>query len=131
VLILSSYKDLAPGGYDGDYYHRPAYTSPEMAKYTATAMAIDPSGRGKDETAYAIVKYLHGNLFLMDVGGYVDGYGEETLMGIAGAALRFGVNDIIIEKNYGGGMFDKLLQPYLVRVFGLAQREQAWSCRTD
>jgi hypothetical protein len=117
-------KDLAPGGFDGDFYHRPAYLTPEMAKYTQTVMAIDPSGKGKDETAYAVLKYLHGNLFLMAVGGYIDGYGEETLMGLAGTALRYGVNDIIIEENYGGGMFDRLLQPYLVRVFGLANENK-------
>lgn len=110
--------DLPSGGFDGDHYHRPAWLSPEMAKYQQTVMAIDPSGRGKDETAYAIVKYLNGILYLLDIGGFVDGFGEETMKALAGKALRWGVNDIIIEENYGGGMFNQLLKPWLIKVYG-------------
>ena len=58
----------------GDYFYAPLLRSQEVSKYTGTVMAIDLSGRGKDETAYAIVKYLNGYLFLMEVGGYRDGY---------------------------------------------------------
>lgn len=116
-------QDLASGGMQGDFYHAPVFASPEMAKYSATVMAIDPSGMGSDETAYAIVKYLHGLLYVMDVGGFRDGYGESTLKALAGKALRWGVNDIIIEPNYGGGMFDQLLKPYLISV-GLDQQKR-------
>jgi hypothetical protein len=110
-------ENLMAGGFDGDLYHRPAWQSPEMARFSATVMAIDPSGMGKDETAYAIVKYLHGVLYVVDVGGYIDGYGEGTLKALAGKALRWGVNDIIIEENYGGGMFNRLLEPHLRAAF--------------
>jgi hypothetical protein len=109
-------QDLASGGIDGDRYHRAAYRSPEMAKYTSTVMAIDPSGRGKDETAYSILKYAHGMLFLVDNGGFIDGFGEKTLETLAGKAARWGVNNLIIEENYGGGMFNQLLLPYLIRL---------------
>lgn len=110
------YQELHCGGMDGDYFYSPAWKSAEMATFTGTCMWIDPSGRGKDETAYAIVRYLLGKLFLVKVGGFLDGFGEKTLAAIAGAAGRYGVNDIIIEKNFGGGMFDKLFQPVLARV---------------
>lgn len=116
-------KELDAGGFDGDFYHRPAFRSPEMAKYTATVMAIDPSGKGQDETAYAIVRFCHGMLYLVDCGGYLDGHGEATLQALAGKAVRWGVNDIIIEKNYGGGMFDSLLKPWLIKV-GLEKEYQ-------
>lgn len=109
---------LDPGGFDGDFYFRPAWMSPEVTKYGRTVLAIDPSGKGSDETAYAIVKYLNGFLYLMDVGGYVDGFGEDTLRALAGKSLRWKVNDIIAETNYGGGMFNKLLEPWLIRVYG-------------
>jgi len=36
-------------------------------------MVNDPSGRGKDETSYAVIKYLHGRLFLLDAGGFRGG----------------------------------------------------------
>jgi hypothetical protein len=132
-------QDLAPGGIEGDRYHRPAWKSPEMAKYTATVMAIDPSGKGKDETAYAVVKYAHGYLYLVASGGFVDGYGEETLSQIANIAVRHRVNDVVIETNYGGGMFNQLLKPHLIRVAGnvkaldpaLGGDPAAHSCRID
>lgn len=108
--------DLPAAGFDGDYYHRPAWKSEEMAKYTRTVMFIDPSGKGTDETAYAILKELHGQLTLVDIGGYVDGYGEETLKALAGKASRWGVNKIVCEENYGGGMFTELLRPWLQKV---------------
>jgi hypothetical protein len=58
-------QNLHAGGFDGDVYHAPAFKADEMAKFTGTVMAIDPSGRGNDETAYAIVRYLYGTLFLV------------------------------------------------------------------
>lgn len=111
-------QDLMAGGIGTDHYVGPAWRSPEMTKYTATCMAIDPSGQGKDETGYAIVKYLNGLLYLVDIGGFIDGFGEMTLRALAGKSLRWGVNDIIIETNYGGGMFDQLLKPHLIQVYG-------------
>lgn len=112
---------LESGGFDGDFYVRPAWKSEEMANYHGTVCYIDPSASGKDETAYAIVRYCHGMLYLVDVGGYVDGFDEATLRGIAGAIARHGVNYWIVEKNYGGGMFDSLLTPVVQKVCKAAQ----------
>jgi hypothetical protein len=110
----SSINDLACGGKDSDGWFRPVWMSPEMAKWQGTVMAIDPSGRGKDETAIAIVRYLYGYLYLVCVKGYLDGFGEETMKDIARLACEYRVNDIIVEKNYGGGMFDQLLKPWVI-----------------
>jgi hypothetical protein len=118
--------DLQCGGLDGDVYHAPSWRSPEMGAYTGTVMAIDPSGRGKDETAYAIIKNMHGVLYLVECGGFIDGFGESTLKQLAGAALRWKVNDVVIERNYGGGMFDQLLKPYLANV-GYGRIDDEWN----
>jgi hypothetical protein len=109
-------QNLHAGGFDGDVYHAPAFKASEMAKFTGTVMAIDPSGRGNDETAYAIVRYLYGTLFLVSSGGYKDGFAEATLAALAAKALRYGVNDIVCEENYGGGMFTQLLKPHVFKV---------------
>lgn len=119
-------QDLQAGGIEGDCYHRPAWRSEEMAKYTGTVMAIDPSGKGKDETAYAIVKYAYGMLYLVDSGGFIDGFGEATLQALAGKCARHKVNDVIIEENYGGGMFNQLLKPHLIRV-GQGRIDEEWN----
>lgn len=110
------HQDLACGGLAGDCYVRPVFKSPEMSAWTGTVMAIDPSGKGKDETAYAIIRNLYGKLFLIDVGGFLDGFAEITLRAIAAAAARHRVNTIICEENYGGGMFTSLLKPHLAHL---------------
>lgn len=117
--------DLACGGLDGDFFTGPFKRSGEVAEYTGTVMAIDPSGQGKDETAYAIVKYLHGVLYCVESGGFLDGFGEKTLQALAGAAARWHVNDVIDETNYGGGMFRQLLKPHLAKL-GWGAYDEEW-----
>ena len=108
--------DVPSVGLDGDFWYKPAYKSEDVTKYTGTVMFIDPSGQGKDETAYAVVKHLFGQLFLMDSGGFTDGYSEDTLKALAVIAQKHGVNDIRIEKNFGGGMFTSLIKPVVNRI---------------
>ena len=88
----------------------------DTAPYTGTVMFIDPSGRGKDETAYAIMKYLNGYLFLMEVGGYKDGYTDATLQTLATKAKYYSVNDVVVEPNFGDGMFTKLITPVFHKI---------------
>lgn len=118
-------QDLPSGGFDGDVYHRPAWRSEEMAKWGTTVMAIDPSGGGKDELAYAIMRTLHSMLYLVEVGGFLSGYSEETLKALAHRAAARGVNKVITERNYGGGMFDQLLKPYLAQA-GAGVLDEEW-----
>ena len=95
--------------------YRAAWRSDEMTAYTGSVMFIDPSGQGKDETAYAVVNHLFGQLFLMKVGGFVDGFSPETLEALADVAAEYKVKHVISEKNFGGGMFNELLKPVLSR----------------
>lgn len=100
----------------GDMYYAPLSRSEDTMPYTGTVMAIDPSGRGADETTYAIVKFLNGYLFLMDIGGYKDGYTDLTLTMLAQKAKFWGVNDIVVEANFGDGMFTKIMTPIFNRI---------------
>ena len=93
--------DLQCVGLNGDRYYRPMSIAPTWLEYTGSVMAIDPSGRGKDETSYAVVKMLNGFLFLTDAGGIPGGYDEATLKRLAGIAKENKVNKIIIEANFG------------------------------
>jgi hypothetical protein len=107
------YNDLQPGGLEGDLYYAPVWVSDEMLKYQGTVMAIDPSGRGKDETGYAIVRFLASQCFLVESGGFLDGFADATLNKLAERAVAQGVTTVIIEENYGGGMFTALFKPRL------------------
>lgn len=99
----------------GDRYYRPMWHTEEMGEYTGCVMAIDPSGRGTDETGYAIVKVLAGNMFLMAAGGLLGGYSDETLETLARLAKMHQVNHVIVEANFGDGMYTKLLTPVMAR----------------
>lgn len=105
--------DLPCVALKGDYFYEPQGRSTEVYEYTGTVMAVDPSGRGKDETSYAVVKYLNGYLFVLEVGGTREGYSDSTLRQLANKAKIYGVNEIVVEGNFGDGMFSKLFAPVL------------------
>jgi len=106
-------KDIENVGFDGDRLHRPVFTSPEFLAYTGAVMHIDPSGRGRDRTTYAVTKFLAGYIFVVAWGGFQDGYGEETLRELARIGSEHEVNLYAPEDNFGDGMFGKLLEPYV------------------
>ena len=108
--------DLPSIGLAGDYYYSPMMI-PEDRKswrpYDVIAMAIDPSGRGKDETGYAVVGYLNGMLFLLDAGGFLGGYDDDTLRALGKIAKRWNINQMLVEDTWGDGMFSKIFTPVL------------------
>ncbi|AUO78208.1 terminase large subunit [Ralstonia phage vRsoP-WF2] len=108
--------DLPAVALTGDRYYRPMWTDQQMSEYTGCVMAIDPSGRGADETGYAIIKILAGNLFLVAAGGLSGGYSDETLETLARLAKTHQVNHVIIEANFGDGMYTKLITPFFGKV---------------
>jgi hypothetical protein len=116
--------DLPCVGMSGDRYYSPMFVSKEdWLPYEGSIMAIDPSGRGRDETSYAVLKYLHGMLFLTESGGFNSGYTDDTLNALATVAKRQKVTQIIVEENYGGGMFTQLLKPVLGKVYPCSVEE--------
>lgn len=108
-------EDLPCVGMSGDRYYRPIFTSDNWVELDEIVMAIDPSGRGQDETAYAVVGILKGVLYLIASGGLEGGYSEETLIQLARVAEKFKVHRVIPEDNFGGGMFTQLFKPVLFR----------------
>ena len=100
----------------GDMYYAPLSRSEETMPYTGTVMSIDPSGRGKDESTYAVVKYLNGYLFVMEVGGFMEGYSDITLTQMAQKAKFWEVNEVVVEANFGDGMFTKLMTPIFNKI---------------
>lgn len=123
--------DIPTVGLAGDRLYRPMWVSNEMAEYTGSVMAIDPSGRGGDETAFAVVKILHGNLFLTASGGFKNGYGEETLQALALIGKIQNVNRVIVEGNFGDGMFSQLLKPVFSRVHPVTIEEVKHSTQKE
>lgn len=114
-------------GLQGDRFHMPIWMAQEYAPYEGSVMFVDPSGRGQDETAYAVVKQLHGRLFLTAAGGFKSGYDEKTLQALMNVARRHNVNLILTEPNFGGGMFTSLLRGAAQRYYPVAVEDAEWS----
>lgn len=123
--------DIPAVGLQGDRLYRPVWQAPEMADYTGSVMAIDPAGRGGDETSYAVVKILHGTLFLAASGGFKEGYSENTLKSLAMIAATHKVNYVIVEANFGDGMFTQLLKPVMTRVHPVTIEEVKHSTQKE
>ncbi len=109
--------DLPNVALTGDKYYRPMWMADDMSDFTGCVMSIDPSGRGNDETGYAVIKALGGMLFLVDAGGILGGYSDETLESLAHIAKKHQVKQIIVEANFGDGMYTQLLKPFLGRIY--------------
>lgn len=109
--------DLPNVGLTGDRFHMPMWNSTDFAPFDGVAMYIDPSGRGKDETSYAVLAMLKGVLYLVAIGGLRDGYTDATLVALCNVARENQVKHILIEDNFGGGMFTALLSPHMARIY--------------
>jgi hypothetical protein len=117
--------DVPNVGLLGDKFHKPmSYDGQRDANgvviwqpYQGSLLAIDPSGRGKDETGWSVTKMLNSQIFAMAAGGMGGGYDEATLMALANIAKRYQVNKIIVEANFGDGMWIKLFEPILRRIY--------------
>jgi hypothetical protein len=115
--------DLGAVGMAGDRWLRPLFRNDKVDPFQGVILAIDPSGRGSDETGYAVVAMLNGFLWVLEAGGLAGGYDDATLEFLAQAAKRWKATEVIVESNFGDGMFTKLLTPFLVRVHPVTTEE--------
>ena len=107
--------DVPNVGLSGDRIQGPIHVSDDWLPYTGSVMAIDPSGRGRDETAYSVVKMLHGRQYLVANGGFIGGYTQETLDALGRVAKKHAVNYVICEPNFGDGMFTQIATPVILK----------------
>ena len=96
-------------------YHMVKDTGDDYAPYKGTHMYVDPAGGGKngDETAYAVTRFIAGNIYLVDAGGIGGGLDEDKLNQLTELALKYQVNHISIEKNFGNGALSQVWTPLL------------------
>ena len=104
-------------GLSGDYFYRPMDSVGDLLDYTGAILAIDPSGKGKDETGYSCTKFLNGQIFVTAAGGFRGGYNEVVLAKLVKIAKEQKVKLILVEENFGAGMFMELLKPYLLKEY--------------
>ena len=110
--------------------HDPRYYRPLIQEgmvpvdQVPTVLALDPSGGGADEFAYAVVKAHGGNYYLMESGARLGGVSETWWEHLAKTAKKHGVNEILVETNFGGlEIYQQVLKPYLRQV----ERSVGWN----
>ena len=123
--------DLPNAGLPGDFFHRPQETIGDWLDYTGSVMSIDPSGRGKDEMGYSVVKMLNGILYVLECGGMQGGYDKKNLVTLSMIAKKHKVNYLIIESNFGDGMFMELLKPVLIKIHPVTIEEVRHSIQKE
>jgi hypothetical protein len=85
------YSDVPCVGLQGDGFYRPMQVQGDWIDYTGCV------------------------IYLVDVGGFNAGYTEYVLDKLTQIAKKNKVNKILIEDNFGQGMFEALLKPYLIK----------------
>jgi len=107
-------KDLKHRGFVSDYFVSPAWLSEERAGFDFTTLAIDPSGKGADETGWIVVSVMGGKIFIRDFGGLSGGYDDEALESLVAIAMKYKVNKVIAESNFGDGAYLRMLETKLI-----------------
>jgi hypothetical protein len=115
-------QDIPNVGFTGDTLQRPSVQE-SYGVYEGSILAIDPSGRGSDEMGWCVVNHLLGKVFVPAFGGISGGYVEENLVFLAEKAKEYGVNKVVVESNFGDGMFNSLLTPVLNAIYPCAMEE--------
>lgn len=121
--IMNPLPDLINVGLGGDKWYCAAETI-GRGEYTGAMLTIDPSGRGKDETSFNVTKTLNGFIYLLKSGGIRgSGYSPESLQYLADIAKEYCVNKVLVESNFGDGMFSTLLSPVLNKTYPCSMEE--------
>lgn len=116
-------QELPNVGLRGDKWYGPMDIIGQWVVYEGSVLAIDPSGRGKDETSWCVVKMLGGNLFLIAQGGVLGGYTDDVMTMLSHQAKAHHVSLILVESNFGDGMFQALLEPHLRKIHPVSIEE--------
>lgn len=120
--------DVPNVGFSGDILLRPLFIDEEWREFEGKVLFVDPAGRGKDETAWAIVGQLNGTLYCLHVGGY-QGDPATAMTMIAKDAKRFKVSVVEVEPNMGGGMWTIAFKPVLQKEWpgGCTVKDSEWA----
>jgi hypothetical protein len=106
-------KELPAVGLPGDRFYSPMVIQGEWDSYQETICSVDPSGRGRDETAAAFLSQRHGYIYLHEMFATKDGYSDKTILDILRRCAKYNVTTILIESNFGDGIVCELFRKHL------------------
>ena len=109
-------KDVSYVGLPGDYFYTPMQFQGEWGPYNERIAAVDPSGRGKDETVVSYISERNGILYLHEMRAYRDGYSDNTLLDILRGCKKYGVTTLLVESNFGDGLVTELFKKHINQI---------------
>ncbi|MDB4681388.1 phage terminase large subunit [bacterium] len=107
--------NIKHNGFKKDKLYSPSYTSEATAPYEYKILSIDPSGRGGDETALTVLYTLNTRVFIKKVTSMEGGYDADSMTKIAELCSFHKIDTVVVESNFGDGMFTKMLEPYILK----------------
>lgn len=111
-------------GLSGDRFYRAAHQDHRWEEYENSIMYVDPAGRGEDQTGYCVARILNGLIHIPECDGMDGGHDDSVLSRLADIAARYQVKTVVVESNWGDGMYARLLMPHLARVGSIAVEEK-------
>jgi hypothetical protein len=107
-----------PGMAHDSSWYRPAESIGAVPVSEAPCvLALDPSGGGADEFGWAIVRAWAGNFYLVDCGGHRNGVTDDFFRSLARKVVKYGVNEILVETNFGGlDVWAQAFKPFLKEI---------------
>lgn len=117
-------KQIQVAGLGNMQFYRPFSIGSELYKYEGKTMYVDTAGGGNngDETVAVVTYFLHGYVFFAEMVALPGGYDHKYYVALSELALRHGVNDIDVEKNFGFGAFAKAWEPILQETYKKADK---------
>jgi len=127
-LVWAADRDLVHPGLpnhapDGQRLYGPLKRLGAMVPYEGALLAVDPAGSGADELTWCVAKVVNGRIHVPELVGVQGGFEDKNLRAIALCAKAHKVSKIVVEQNFGMGMFSKLLMPYLKELHPCAIEE--------
>ena len=96
--------------------HGPSFIGKDYAPLNRLVMTVDPASEGGDDVAFALGGVLGPYIHVVDWGGFRGGMSEENMTKLLDVAQENGCDNIIVERNMGGGIATKLLQGHAVKL---------------
>jgi hypothetical protein len=110
------WKELPAVGLPGDRFYSPMALQGDYRPYSETICAVDPSGRGVDETVAVYLSQLNGLIYVREIKAFKEGYSDQTLRQILSGCKSHKATKLLVESNFGDGMISELMKRHAIEM---------------
>jgi hypothetical protein len=110
------WKELPAVGLPGDRFYSPMALQGDYRPYSETICAVDPSGRGVDETVAVYLSQLNGLIYVREIKAFKEGYSDQTLRQILSGCRSHKATKLLVESNFGDGMISELMKRHAIEM---------------